>query len=1058
MGKQMSRGGRLALVCGLVAVASLSALSQSVGVTSAGAAPAPHTVTGLVFHDYTVDGVRQVSGGGITFTERGMSGIEIAAYDSAGNRVGTATTDSDGTYTLALDNTDTRDIRIEFETPQGYEPSFVGTDAGSAIQFITLDATTFTASDVNYAVHIPGEYCQANPNVYSTCMYPGTTNYNSSLGALRSTTWAGRTGPTTRLTKGAIGTTWGVAVQRHTGLVFTSAAIRRHAALGPKGLGGLYVTSANGNSVIASFDLTAAPYNLELAANLANYTDSARGITANQMSYDLPGYAGVGTEGIGDIDISVDGNYLFLTNLYRKSVVRIALTGDADNIELGDVTAFDIPTNLCAEAERPWALKTMADGTVLVGISCSDLRTYSAAITTQQKTELPEDAVVARLNPSGTGTWSIETEVSFNYARQTDHCTNTSAADPTTLNHNCLASRWHPWTNDWNNIKDAVYLGGNSTLVAWPQPIIHDIEVLDDGSLVLGIGDRLSLQIGANNYEPISGSQVLRLAWVYGDMMLMCRNGTGYSQESGGDCGTAYNSSRSLEFFNDSVHHNESIQGGIANHPSRIDSTLVGTFMDPVVIFSSGLVWFSHVNGNQSGTGLAFVEYDNVGSSTFQKASAMGDVEILCDMAPVQVGNRVWLDSDGDGVQDAGEPPISGVTVKLRPVNSDGSLGAAIATTTTNAKGEYYFSSTTTAAMTTGQPYVITFDNANDYGTNGPLDGMLLTSSTTSDAEKNSDASVDDSSVDSFGVSAFPHISVPALSPGVNVMTFDAGFVAPVSVGNYVWIDTDRDGIQDANETGVAGAVLTVTDIDGSPVTDLYGQPVGSQTTGPDGRYSFENLRPGQYKVSITYPEGYVATKAEQGSNNANDSHTNTATSVMLLSGQSDTTLDFGVIPYVSVGGIAWFDTNDNGVHDVDERLLSDIEMTVTDAQGRPVFDVFGNAVTTMRTDASGNYAFTHLPFGTYVVRVAGQPGMTVVRQSEISALLSTAGARDGTLDFRFVAKATVAPLSTPIALSALPRVGSATVPWAMYAAIAMLCGLWLVWVARSFRKSYCAK
>lgn len=1051
----VASGRRKAILGMATLVALVMAIPQSINIGVVSASLAPHTVTGLVFHDYTVDGIRQVTGGGITFTERGMSGVEVNAYDSNGDRVGTATTSSDGTYTLAIQDTDIRDLRIEFITPTGYQPSFVGTNAGSSIQFVSLDATTYTASNVNYAVHIPGEYCQANPMVYSTCLYPGTTGYNSALGALRSTTWVSRAGPTTLLTKGTIGATWGVAIQRSTGLVFTSAAIRRHAALGPKGLGGLYVTTASGTTVLNSFDLTAAPYNLTLAADLDVYTDAARGINASQLSYDLPGYAGMGTEGIGDIEMSVDGRYLFLTNMYEKSVVRIEIEGDVAGVQIGEIREFSIPTNLCAETERPWALKTLEDGSVLVGVSCSDLRTYSTAITTSEKAELPEDAVVARLDPVGTGTWSTETRVSFDYPRQTDHCANTGAVDPTTLSHNCLASRWHPWTNNWDNIKTAAYLGTNN-LVAWPQPILHDIEVLDDGSLVLGIGDRLSMQIGANNYEPISGSSILRLAWVYGDMMLVCRTSTGYTQESGGDCGSEYNSSRDLEFFQDQLHHNESIQGGLAVHPSRIDSTLVATFMDPVVIFSSGLSWFSHVDGNRSGTGLAFVAYDDVGTGTFQKASAMGDIEILCDFAPVQIGNRVWLDSDGDGIQDAGEPAISGVTATLREVNVDGTLGAVIATTTTNSNGEYYFSSTT-SAMTTGQPYAVTFETANNYLTNGPLDGLGLTTSNSATTEVNSDALASDTTPDIFGVSVFPRIAVPPLSPGVNVMTFDAGFVAPVSVGNYVWIDTDRDGIQDVGESGVAGAVLTLTDINGNPVTDIYGQMVTSQTTAADGGYLFENLLPGQYIVSITYPEGYVPTAAQQGSNTANDSNTNTVTSVVLLSGESDLTLDFGVIPVVSVGGIAWFDNNDDGVYNADERLLTGVEMTLTDTQGRPVFDVYGNPVLTIQTDAQGRYSFVNLPFGAYVVRVAGQPGMTVFRQAETSGLLSVAGATNNTLDFRFLAKisTSVATPSTPVALSALPRVGSSPQDWINLSLIALMFGAWCVWIVACVRKSY---
>ncbi|MFN8000789.1 MAG: hypothetical protein U0X75_07215 [Acidobacteriota bacterium] len=39
-----------------------------------------------------------------------------------------------------------------------------------------------------------------------------------------------------------VGSVWGVAYNKFTKKVFTSAMLRRHVGLGPQGLGGMYVT------------------------------------------------------------------------------------------------------------------------------------------------------------------------------------------------------------------------------------------------------------------------------------------------------------------------------------------------------------------------------------------------------------------------------------------------------------------------------------------------------------------------------------------------------------------------------------------------------------------------------------------------------------------------------------------------------------------------------------------------------------------------------------------------------------------------------------------------
>ncbi|MGQ7161730.1 SdrD B-like domain-containing protein, partial [Corynebacterium diphtheriae] len=63
-----------------------------------------------------------------------------------------------------------------------------------------------------------------------------------------------------------------------------------------------------------------------------------------------------------------------------------------------------------------------------------------------------------------------------------------------------------------------------------------------------------------------------------------------------------------------------------------------------------------------------------------------------------------------------------------------------------------------------------------------------------------------------------------------------------VSVGDFVWNDTNADGRQDDNEPGLAGVELQLVGPDGKPVTDVNGKPVGNVTTGEDGKYSFKDL------------------------------------------------------------------------------------------------------------------------------------------------------------------------------------------------------------------------
>lgn len=133
----------------------------------------------------------------------------------------------------------------------------------------------------------------------------------------------------------------------------------------------------------------------------------------------------------------------------------------------------------------------------------------------------------------------------------------------------------------------------------------------------------------------------------------------------------------------DSGTHHEVSLGGLVLFPGT-DEVATSVF-DPFDIRSGGIAWFSNTTGTRTRGYEIFPRTDD--ASRMGKAAGIGDIEGFCYQAPIEIGNRLWVDSDADGIQDAGESPISGVTVELYQG------GTLIRTAVTDANGGYYFSS-----------------------------------------------------------------------------------------------------------------------------------------------------------------------------------------------------------------------------------------------------------------------------------------------------------------------------------------------------------------------------
>ena len=214
--------------------------------------------------------------------------------------------------------------------------------------------------------------------------------------------------------------------------------------------------------------------------------------------------------------------------------------------------------------------------------------------------------------------------------------------------------------------------------------------------------------------------------------------------------------------------------------------------------------------------------------------AADGEVEDYY-LPMAKLGNFVWEDVNGNGIQDMGEPGIGGVTVTLDATDANGMPYQATYTTLPN--GYYGFCGLLpTADMMS--PYKLTFASpgANWIATaqDSPINHGIMGNDT------------NDSDVDP----AMLMITNISLNDTENDPTLDAGFLVLPELGDYVWLDMDNgigeDGEQQVNELPVVGAKLTLTG------TDALGRPVMQMlTTGSMGEYLFDNLWPGDYCVEI---------------------------------------------------------------------------------------------------------------------------------------------------------------------------------------------------------------
>lgn len=856
-------------------------------------------VTGTVYRDYNANGVRDTR-------EPGLGGITVRAFNAAGGIVASATTNpvcisagapaatctgvntpAPGSYTLG--SLADGSYRIEFlsstSSPDnsGLKPGAFGTGNGTSVQFITVAGG---AVSVNASFNSPRDYCQNNPRLVTSCYIQG--NQSGTQGVLFShdyTDNSATSSPADQLTESQanqIGTTWGLAYRSTTTTLYAAAFLKRNAGFGAGGPGGIYSITpggaADGTGVFTIPNAGADPH--------TNYASGDA-----DSDFDNGAFALVGKRSLGDIEFNADESLLYAVNLNDRHLYEVNLATSA----VTDRGLIPNPTGAGNEGcttrgvGRPFGLG-WSDNLLYVGGVCSAENTAAGNVGVVSDLQ----AYVYTFNPvSNTFSASPVIQFSLNFNRQ---CLNISV-DTNNQFPTCKPTvdrpyaAWRPWRDTFSTIVQIDGAGDNDTYNisggngGYPMPMLSDI-VFDGNDMILGFRDRNGDMIGYQDPGPAQTqtSPLLNTTGA-GDILRANPNasggwtienntqsnptgifgpttGLGVPQGPGGG-----------EFYlgDNHANHDETTVGGLAQVPGN--GEVVTTILDPSDLWAGGTSQFRNYDtgANDDGQRVRSVELFQTTAppsspinARFGKANGLGDVEALCDAAPIEIGNRLWRDDDGDGIQDPAEPGIAGVQVHLYQGST--LVGTAI----TNSSGQYYFSSASGTDATgidygvnilRNTAYQIRLDRATDFASGGGLYQEYLTVANApdtgaGDAGANADARDSDATnaANPGGSPAgtWPVISLTTGSAGSNNHTYDLGVVPGFSVGNRVWYDTDNNGQINGAEVGISGvsvSLLAQSTVIVGGTTYTAGQVVATQTTNASGYYRFDTLPPGSYSV-----------------------------------------------------------------------------------------------------------------------------------------------------------------------------------------------------------------
>jgi protocatechuate 3,4-dioxygenase beta subunit len=199
----------------------------------------------------------------------------------------------------------------------------------------------------------------------------------------------------------------------------------------------------------------------------------------------------------------------------------------------------------------------------------------------------------------------------------------------------------------------------------------------------------------------------------------------------------------------------------------------------------------------------------------------------------------------------------------------------------------------------------------------------------------------------------------------------------PVTIGGRVFLDSNRNLVQESGEPGLQGVALSLWQrVDGQWVFTGH-----TTTTDAQGNYFFgpeRQLLPGVYEVRQTQPEGYLSVGAIPGQVDGSPAgqtvpgNPDVLTEIALPLGDLHATrMDFAETQPISVRGRVMLTDREGRCGDEpgsQATPLAGVRITLLDAAGQ--------LVATTLTDELGQYRFDNLIPGTYTLREETPAGL----------------------------------------------------------------------------------
>ena len=643
-------------------------------------------VSGRIYKDFDANGRWDSTA---TYLDQGRAGTKVEVFDKKNVLKGTAFTDAYGKYSIPGV---TGNLLVVITLPAYYTDGFitsVNKNSQSNVQFVKAPAT-----HVDLGMNFADDFCGSDPRIVVPCYVVGinaTPVSNNGLALFKysasGTDHAQISMPNASLD--FIGSTWGGAYQKESGSFFMASFMKRHSNFGVGGTGAIYITekvNSPTNSVTKLY-LNLKDFGFDTGTDAHSAPDYQADIINSKGNP----FDDVGKISLGDLDISNDGKYLFVTNLKQRKLHKIFIDNPhkpAGSITAADITTWDIPSGfdeLNKGIGRPFGL-LYRQGKIYVGVTCD------ASIS---KDSLDLKARVYEMNPSSVvPNWVLSTEFPLNYKKGI------------ATGERKESDKWYPWISDWYVAGQPEFMRGMPNpaidkFVAYPMPLLSDIEIDADGSMIVAFTDRFSHQVrfagvdahgshhGTGGFDPRLGGDILRLkkcdgnTWALENNATLCGVSSNGKDNNQGPGGGEYYYGDS----NDPLGHYELSVGSLCFLPGSREIALAST--DPIGSYSAGITWLDNENGSKKRAFEIVSELNNIiigAPVNFGKASSLGDINMVCDVSPLEIGNRLWRDDNGDGIQQPGEPGISNVLLHL--VNAQNQI---VGKDTTDINGVYSF-------------------------------------------------------------------------------------------------------------------------------------------------------------------------------------------------------------------------------------------------------------------------------------------------------------------------------------------------------------------------------